>query len=90
MGKSNSHSKVVPTVHLCGGTAFSCGAARKMEGLSPRRRGNLYRLGAHVDIGGSIPAWAGEPRSSESSKSGASVYPRVGGGTTLEKRRHVS
>ena len=45
-------------------------------------------MGAHLrpdgDAGGSIPAWAGEPRRLLSRRTGRTVYPRVGGGTNGE------
>ena len=88
-GKSNSHSKVVPTAHLCGG-------------LSPRGRGNLRRsplpaFQEAIPAGRgnrsfrwpgtlrtrSIPAWAGEPLAIWVWQRPPRVYPRVGGGTAL-------
>ena len=52
-------------------------------GLSPRGRGNR-NLSRYVRGGvGSIPAWAGEPRSVAKMRHISWVYPRVGGGTPL-------
>ena len=51
-------------------------------GLSPRGRGNHTVIGGVYDLGGSIPAWAGEPASPQSFTKPSTVYPRVGGGTT--------
>ena len=72
-------SRVYPRV--CGGTRGYQVAARNVQGLSPRVRGNrgsspLPRLG-----GGSIPACAGEPRSTGRCVLHLGVYPRVCGGT---------
>ena len=50
-------------------------------GLSPRGRGNRGNGGDDKANGGSIPAWAGEPSLSSLFQRGATVYPRVGGGT---------
>ena len=50
-------------------------------GLSPRGRGNL-RVGPSVTPrNGSIPAWAGKPRSAATRWTDPRVYPRVGGET---------
>ena len=51
-------------------------------GLSPRGRGNRAKRPSRVGGGGSIPAWAGQPRSSTDSGIGFGVYPRVGGATS--------
>ncbi len=51
------------------------------RGLSPRGRGNLPILPAHVPAHGSIPAWAGEPVGLRRPVFRQRVYPRVGGGT---------
>ena len=50
-------------------------------GLSPRGRGNLLGHGLFRRSNRSIPAWAGEPALTTSTRSRPSVYPRVGGGT---------
>ena len=54
-------------------------AATGGMGLSPRGRGTP-KLGSPArSIGGSIPAWAGNPRARLSWQSWLTVYPRVGG-----------
>ena len=56
----------------------------RVQGLSPRGRGNpQYRLVLCVG-NGSIPAWAGEPFRAALNLNVDSVYPRVGGGTALK------
>ena len=52
-------------------------------GLSPRGRGNPPIAGGVFSGGGSIPAWAGEPRRWALQGHRITVYPRVGGGTGL-------
>ena len=53
------------------------------SGLSPRGRGNhRHGAGGHV-CHGSIPAWAGKPRSAWAMCGRTTVYPRVGGETRL-------
>ena len=49
-------------------------------GLSPRGRGKHAPPRVRARAPGSIPAWAGETRSSSASALSRSVYPRVGGG----------
>ena len=53
------------------------------RGLSPRGRGNLILSDYEDFLGGSIPAWAGEPRRPVFSGGFGWVYPRVGGGTRI-------
>ena len=53
-------------------------------GLSPRVRGNLERQADACDLGGSIPACAGEPNSCSVIWTWKWVYPRVCGGTDEE------
>ena len=50
-------------------------------GLSPRGRGNRA-----LTCRGSIPAWAGEPTTTENMAMRWRVYPRVGGGTVARNR----
>ena len=77
--KSIRLSWVYPRV--CGGTAKLRLMCAIHTGLSPRVRGNP-RPGAQVaGIIGSIPACAGEPRTSISTITDRRVYPRVCGGT---------
>ena len=65
-----------------GETSCSCRACRWRYGLSPRGRGNRYHRGRRQQRIGSIPAWAGKPRSYRSASSRPAVYPRVGGETS--------
>ena len=58
------------------------------KGPSPRGRGNPVDRGRSCGSCGSIPAWAGKPRSRRSRRSLWSVHPRVGGETDGE--RHAS
>ena len=57
------------------------------RGLSPRGRGNRLRALQARGLSGSIPAWAGEPRTGGSGLTVAEVYPRVGGGTVFGRFR---
>ena len=72
-------SPVYPRV--CGGTAMPMKASLAWMGLSPRVRGNHARVPLWKVDGGSIPACAGEPRTSDAAAPGRRVYPRVCGGT---------
>ena len=54
-------------------------------GLSPRVRGSLLTRVSGHQIGGSIPACAGEPSSSVSISSYCWVYPRVCGGALIQR-----
>ena len=65
----------------CGGTSRSFPLSAFTKGLSPRMRGNLYRLVAPPNRIGSIPAHAGEPRGWQSTRGLTRVYPRACGGT---------
>ena len=47
---------------VCGGTAAAECDCRAPEGLSPRMRGNPGISDSVKIVGGSIPAYAGEPR----------------------------
>ena len=49
------------------------------QGLSPRGRGNRRGRQRWRMPGGSIPAWAGQPRRYVTHKTSSAVYPRVGG-----------
>jgi len=51
------------------------------QGLSPRARGNRVAGRADDERPGSIPACAGEPPDSRSTRQARRVYPRVRGGT---------
>ena len=72
-------STVYPRV--CGGTSRLARYSWGFIGLSPRVRGNQH-IGDYLGQGtGSIPACAGEPRSSGRRVPATGVYPRVCGGT---------
>ena len=73
--------EVYPRVY--GGTADKGGLGTVARGLSPRVRGNLLSYPHSKECGRSIPACTGEPRSSTRWWRGATVYPRVYGGTVL-------
>ncbi len=64
-----------------GGTPNVSAKFLKNRGLSPRGRGNHRSCQVPTKTSGSIPAWAGEPRSSDFASALFRVYPRVGGGT---------
>ena len=68
---------------VCGGTGGSFDPIDLLEGLSPRVRGNHAVIMEYHRAGRSIPACAGEPRSSVRAAVFRKVYPRVCGGTTL-------
>ena len=55
-------------------------------GLSPRVRGNLTPTGEARSAPRSIPACAGEPHRQRSTPAGRRVYPRVCGGTLIQRR----
>ena len=55
-----SRQRVYPRVG--GGTLRYGTMAKRIQGLSPRGRGNLATLLVDLLAAGSIPAWAGEPR----------------------------
>ena len=71
--------RVYPRV--CGGTTEGIDVDQRHTGLSPRVRGNRIDDGVIVPSEGSIPACAGEPRSSSRASGWSRVYPRVCGGT---------
>ena len=71
--------RVYPRV--CGGTSVRQAIRSRLRGLSPRVRGNPSDHLQAIVTKGSIPACAGEPSKSSSSRSGQRVYPRVCGGT---------
>ena len=66
---------------VCGGTDRGSVRGRRIQGLSPRVRGNLIPTGKLPRTGRSIPACAGEPATSTVLRGGSAVYPRVCGGT---------
>ena len=71
---------------VCGGTDGSLGARAGDKGLSPRVRGNLGDVGGAVRRQGSIPACAGEPCRNARGRLDGRVYPRVCGGTTVQRK----
>ena len=75
---------VYPRVY--GGTADDAYSYRALGGLSPRVRGNPLRPDRPRSAARSIPACTGEPRSATVRTAGASVYPRVYGGTRCALR----
>ena len=67
-----------------GGTNSRRTATGSGGGLSPRGRGNRTSRTVYPENTGSIPAWAGEPALRKIAVALFTVYPRVGGGTSLE------
>ena len=76
-------SRVYPRV--CGGTPVRLDFLVRLDGLSPRVRGNRPPRGSHRRSGRSIPACAGEPNCLAYSVSLSEVYPRVCGGTGIDR-----
>ena len=70
-----------------GGTRCCDGRKRGLAGLSPRTRGNQQTSNSFHVRSGSIPANAGEPRSSRRSPPPRGVYPRERGGTAHRASR---
>ena len=66
-----------------GETISSRSMVHSTHGLSPRGRGNLIGGRRNCFRWRSIPAWAGKPRSTRSATSTTTVYPRVGGETSI-------
>ena len=64
-----------------GGTGSPTSIQRQIRGLSPPTRGNRRQSNHVRPLGGSIPAHAGEPRSSFRDVAVRRVYPRPRGGT---------
>ena len=67
----------------CGGTWPRMVMGAAATGLSPRVRGNRFRLGLLRRLWGSIPASAGEPMSPRRPHGVFAVYPRECGGTSV-------
>ena len=67
---------------VCGGTYRIQLYRDRLEGLSPRVRGNRGELVQSGPRVGSIPACAGEPTQRRLNPAARAVYPRVCGGTT--------
>ena len=82
-GGAEERAAVYPRV--CGGTDAMGKNERANAGLSPRVRGNLILRISGTIRQGSIPACAGEPRAGTASKARSKVYPRVCGGTLIDR-----
>ena len=67
----------------CGGTHPMYGPHGLGSGLSPRVRGNRRLPVGVAQVGGSIPAGAGEPPQGRRKVLGSRVYPRGCGGTSV-------
>ena len=80
-GQCASSRWVYPRV--CGGTRALGETRKRIHGLSPRMRGNQDRRYRKMPGRGSIPAYAGEPRSWTICILATWVYPRVCGGTSF-------
>ena len=77
-GATSDRLGVYPRV--CGGTAWTVPRRQPLEGLSPRVRGNPWRLRREAGCHGSIPACAGEPlEESTQANQGGGLSPRVRG-----------
>ena len=74
----------------CGGTRDRGDRGDRVQGLSPRMRGNPLRGTLRDFNRGSIPAHAGEPSCPAGRSPPAGVYPRACGGTHLAFSRCVS
>ena len=74
---------------VCGGTPFAGMRVGRIAGLSPRVRGNLSSVSMCQPLWGTIPACAGEPRSSPARSRRSRDYPRVCGGTQTELIRDM-
>ena len=75
---------------VCGGTMAVKGFSERVQGLSPRMRGNPTAISILGDDGGSIPAYAGEPLYGIRQPPQSAVYPRVCGGTRPAARLRKS
>ena len=73
----------------CGGTYTTSAALTAPSGLSPRVRGNLYRLPTVTRHPRSIPARAGEPSPPWPTMPLRQVYPRACGGTHIRGMTEV-
>ena len=82
-GREYQPCRVYPRV--CGGTSIQQGVTVLAEGLSPRMRGNPRVRNKRGASRGSIPAYAGEPKSQPVNSPNNWVYPRVCGGTHPKK-----
>ena len=79
-GDARAGGRVYPRV--CGGTSIVRLRNGRIEGLSPRVRGNPSAEGVEARRSRSIPACAGEPCPPSRRMRSGGVYPRVCGGTS--------
>ena len=79
VGLYRSPWEVYPRVG--GATPRRVPPAPRNHGLSPRGRGNRTVVAKFATLGGSIPAWAGQPVAGGAGHPREQVYPRVGGAT---------
>ncbi|OSM00323.1 hypothetical protein MAIT1_00816 [Magnetofaba australis IT-1] len=70
-----------------GGNLTGCSRWMRAPGRSPRGRGKRRGSPSVQATGRSIPAWAGETRWGDASRSRRAVDPRVGGGNDAKKRQ---
>ncbi len=66
----------------CGGTGVTLSMWKRLYGLSPRVRGNLFHVAVPLGMPGPIPAGAGEPFGGLEDDNGYGAYPRGCGGTS--------
>ena len=81
VGADEAADKAGVYPRVCGGTDDVQDNLQRENGLSPRVRGNPAGAQAAGELGGSIPACAGEPEGAWVKDKGKEVYPRVCGGT---------
>ena len=67
-----------------GGTNSEQSKSRRLPGLSPLARGNLYAKKIQLTSQGTIPARAGEPNAGFAGAGEAGDYPRSRGGTGID------
>ena len=84
--RDGGQQRVYPRV--CGGTVARRGATGRLQGLSPRVRGNPAGKTRRTACDRSIPACAGEPVSTLATFIFGAVYPRVCGGTRCWRGNH--
>ena len=80
-GPRRARARATVYPRTCGGTSPCRRQGALVSGLSPHVRGNPRRRNPAPGPRGSIPARAGEPRSSVAGWPGSWVYPRTCGGT---------
>ena len=72
---------------LRGGSTAAPSTALRLGGLSPPTRGIRWRFGQRHHCGWSIPAYAGDPPPRVCGGNAARVYPRLRGGSHMNRRR---